>query len=82
MIFGWSLSERRRVEHCAIFGMAGDQLQKLVPLWEIITYRYQEGTQFVRGFGGIGGMLWYKVDSSLKPCNTMTDDEEFDLDNY
>ena len=29
---------------------------------EIITDRSQEGSQFVKGFGGIGGILRYKVD--------------------
>ena len=29
---------------------------------EFVTNRSQEGTQFVRGFGGIGGMLRWKVD--------------------
>ena len=29
---------------------------------ELITNRSQEGTQFVKGFGGIGGLLRYKMD--------------------
>ena len=29
---------------------------------EIITDRSQEGAQFVKGFGGIGGLLRYQVD--------------------
>ena len=29
---------------------------------EFITNRSQEGTQFVKGFGGIGGILRYKVE--------------------
>lgn len=29
---------------------------------ELISDRSQEGTQFVRGFGGIGGILRYKMD--------------------
>jgi len=29
---------------------------------EIVTDKSQEGAQFVRGFGGIGGMLRYQVD--------------------
>jgi len=29
---------------------------------EIITYRSQEGSQYVKGFGGIGGILRYQVD--------------------
>jgi peptide chain release factor subunit 1 len=40
---------------------------------EIVTDRSQEGSQFVRGFGGIGGILRYKVE--------FTNDDEFLLDN-
>jgi peptide chain release factor subunit 1 len=29
---------------------------------EFVTNRSQEGTQFVRGFGGVGGILRWKVD--------------------
>merc|ERR1711962_395132 len=48
---------------------------------EIITDKSQEGAQFVRGFGGIGGMLRYKVDFQAMQCDDF-DDEEFDLDDY
>lgn len=40
---------------------------------EIITDRSQEGSQFVKGFGGIGGLLRYRV-------NLDTNDEIDDLD--
>ncbi|KAI8793713.1 eukaryotic peptide chain release factor subunit 1 [Biomphalaria glabrata] len=50
---------------------------------EIITDKSQEGAQFVKGFGGIGGILRYQVDfqaldSSLQEAFL----EEFDLDDY
>lgn len=48
---------------------------------EIITDRSQEGSQFVRGFGGIGGMLRYKVDFQSMQTHEL-DDEEYDLDDY
>ena len=48
---------------------------------EIITDRSQEGLQFVRGFGCIGGMLRYKVDFQAMQYDDF-DDEEFDLDDY
>lgn len=48
---------------------------------EIITDRSQEGSQFVRGFGGIGGMLRYKVDLQALQLDEF-DEEEFDLDDY
>ncbi|GFR99084.1 eukaryotic peptide chain release factor subunit 1 [Elysia marginata] len=49
---------------------------------EIITDRSQEGAQFVKGFGGIGGILRYQVDfQALDPTyDGLLDD--FDLDDY
>jgi peptide chain release factor subunit 1 len=39
-----------------------------------VTNRSQEGAQFVKGFGGIGGILRYKVDFQ----NLASIDEEED----
>lgn len=44
---------------------------------EIVTDRSQEGSQFCRGFGGVGGLLRYKVD-----FQTMEYDGLDDLDYY
>jgi len=44
---------------------------------EIVTDRSQEGSQFCRGFGGIGGLLRYKVD-----FQSMDYDDLDDLDYY
>ena len=41
---------------------------------EFVTNRSQEGAQFVKGFGGIGGLLRYKVDFN----NLTSVDEEED----
>ena len=43
---------------------------------EFVTNRSQEGAQFVKGFGGIGGLLRYKVDfTNLTSIDE--DDREF-----
>jgi len=47
---------------------------------EIVTDRSQEGAQFVKGFGGIGGLLRYQVDFAAQECDFSDDD--FDLDDY
>ncbi|CAH2101066.1 unnamed protein product [Euphydryas editha] len=47
---------------------------------EIITDKSQEGSQFVRGFGGIGGILRYKVDFQSLQLDEPLDD--VDLDDY
>lgn len=41
---------------------------------EFVTNRSQEGAQFVKGFGGIGGLLRYKLD--LTNLGTTEDDED------
>jgi len=48
---------------------------------EIITDKSQEGSQFVRGFGGIGGILRYKVDFQSMQLEDI-ENEDFDLDDY
>lgn len=48
---------------------------------EIITDRSQEGAQFVRGFGGIGGLLRYQVDFQAMENHDL-DDDDYDLDDY
>ncbi|KAJ8969526.1 hypothetical protein NQ314_001709 [Rhamnusium bicolor] len=49
---------------------------------EIITDKSQEGSQFVRGFGGIGGLLRYKVDFQSLQLEDLDNGEDFDLDDY
>lgn len=41
---------------------------------EFVTNRSQEGAQFVKGFGGIGGLLRYKVD--FTNLGSVDDDED------
>ncbi|VDO03709.1 unnamed protein product [Rodentolepis nana] len=49
---------------------------------EIVTDKSQEGSQFVRGFGGIGGILRYQVDFQHMAGGDLDFDEDFDLDDY
>lgn len=44
---------------------------------EFVTNRSQEGAQFVKGFGGIGGLLRYKVDFNNLTSVDEEDDDEF-----
>ncbi|KAA1477120.1 peptide chain release factor eRF/aRF subunit 1 [Dentipellis sp. KUC8613] len=44
---------------------------------EFVTNRSQEGAQFVKGFGGIGGLLRYKVDFTNLTSVDEEDDDEF-----
>jgi peptide chain release factor subunit 1 len=48
---------------------------------EFVTNRSQEGAQFVKGFGGIGGLLRYKLDfQNLTSVDDDDDDEFYDDD--
>lgn len=49
---------------------------------EIITDRSQEGSQFCSGFGGIGGMLRYRVDFQSMDYEPDIEYEDIDLDDY
>ncbi|PAA69144.1 hypothetical protein BOX15_Mlig030584g2 [Macrostomum lignano] len=52
---------------------------------EIVTDRSQEGAQFVKGFGGIGGILRYQLDfQELEMALAQNGDmyDNFDLDDY
>ena len=44
---------------------------------EFVTNRSQEGAQFVKGFGGIGGLLRYKVDFTNLASVDDDDEDEF-----
>jgi len=41
---------------------------------EFVTSRSQEGAQFVKGFGGVGGLLRYKVD--FQNLTSIDEDED------
>lgn len=48
---------------------------------EFVTNRSQEGAQFVKGFGGIGGLLRYKLDfQNLTSIDDDDEDEFYDDD--
>ena len=48
---------------------------------EFVTDSSEEGHQFVRGFGGIGGVLRYQVDFGvLDDMEDLDDDDEWDLE--
>lgn len=49
--------------------------QKFGCALELVTNRSQEGTQFVRGFGGIGGVLRYKLDLMAFRDTEKTEDD-------
>jgi peptide chain release factor subunit 1 len=53
---------------------------------EFVTDKSEEGSQFVRGFGGIGGMLRYQVDLAAfevaSDAGTFSGDDSSDDEGY
>jgi len=61
------------VEKLQLLEWFANNYKKFGATLEIITNKSQEGSQFCKGFGGIGGLLRYKVDFSAN--NTPVVDE-------
>jgi peptide chain release factor subunit 1 len=50
------------VECCPLVEYLAENYKKFGCVLEFVTNRCQEGAQFVRGFGGIGGLMRYRID--------------------
>lgn len=71
--------EMEMVDSCSLLEWFANNYKKFGATLEIVTDRSQEGSQFVKGFGGIGGMLRYRIDFQSMEFN----DDEFDeYDDY
>jgi len=69
------LEMEQSVEAESLLEWFADKYKEFGANLEFVTNRSQEGAQFVKGFGGIGGILRYKVD--LQTLTVDEDDEEF-----
>lgn len=74
----------RVVEPQALLEWFTEKYKEFGAALEFVTDRSQEGAQFVKGFGGIGGLLRYKVDftnlasfDGEEEDEFMSDDEDF-----
>ena len=56
-----------------------DNYKKYVTHLEIVTDKSSEGSQFVKGFGGIGGILRYRVDVNFEDNGN---ENQFDDDDF
>jgi len=50
------------VESISLLEWLANNYKKYGAKLDIVTNRSQEGSQFCKGFGGLGGILRYKVD--------------------
>uniref|UniRef100_A0A8C8EH86 Eukaryotic peptide chain release factor subunit 1 n=2 Tax=Oncorhynchus TaxID=8016 RepID=A0A8C8EH86_ONCTS len=69
------------IESLPLLEWFANSYKKFGACLEIVTDKSQEGSQFVKGFGGIGGILRYRVDFQAIEYQG-EDDELFDLDDY
>uniref|UniRef100_A0A2K5J8E5 Eukaryotic peptide chain release factor subunit 1 n=1 Tax=Colobus angolensis palliatus TaxID=336983 RepID=A0A2K5J8E5_COLAP len=73
--------EHELIESMPLLEWFANNYKKFGATLEIVTDKSQEGSQFVKGFGGIGGILRYRVDFQGMEYQG-GDDEFFDLDDY
>ncbi|CAH1763540.1 3497_t:CDS:2 [Entrophospora sp. SA101] len=67
--------EMEVVERTPLLEWFADHYKDYGATLEFVTNRSQEGSQFVKGFGGIGGLLRYKVD--FETLNYNSEDDGF-----
>lgn len=67
--------EMEMTETCPLLEWFANNYKKFGATLEIVTDRSQEGSQFVKGFGGIGGMLRYRVDFQSMEYHSDEDDD-------
>jgi peptide chain release factor subunit 1 len=69
------------IDKTSLLEFFANNYKKFGATLEFVTNRSQEGSQFVKGFGGIGGLLRYRVDFNL-----LEEQEDFgnddDLEDY
>ena len=70
--------ELELVDKCALLEWLANEYKTFGATLEIVTDRSQEGSQFCKGFGGIGGILRYRVD--FQSMEAESDDEFYDDD--
>lgn len=68
------------VEKISLLEWFANNYKKFGATLEFVTNRSQEGSQFCKGFGGIGGLLRYRVDFNALEHEEIQDDD--DLDSY
>ena len=55
-------AELEQVDSVALLEWLANNYKRFGCVMEFVTDRSQEGSQFCKGFGGIGGLLRYAVD--------------------
>mmetsp|Transcript_1993 Transcript_1993/g.7134 ORF Transcript_1993/g.7134 Transcript_1993/m.7134 type:complete len:438 (-) Transcript_1993:184-1497(-) len=72
--------ELESVEVVSLLEWFANEYRKFGCVLEFVTNRSQEGSQFCRGFGGIGGILRYQVDFRQFDIEEVDDGDFYDSD--
>lgn len=70
--------ELELVDKCPFLEWLANNYKTFGTTLEIVTDRSQEGSQFCKGFGGVGGILRYRVD--FQTLEVQSDDDFYDDD--
>ncbi|KAG8742656.1 Polypeptide release factor (eRF1) in translation termination [Ceratobasidium sp. 414] len=74
------LEMEQAAEPLSLLEWFADKYKEFGATLEFVSNRSQEGSQFVKGFGGIGGILRYKVDFTNLAAFDEDSDEFYDSD--
>ncbi|KAF8610719.1 peptide chain release factor eRF/aRF subunit 1 [Ceratobasidium sp. AG-I] len=74
------LEMEQAAEPMSLLEWFADKYKDFGATLEFVSNRSQEGSQFVKGFGGIGGILRYKVDFTNLAAFDEDEDEFYDSD--
>jgi len=72
-------TELEVIEKISLLEWFANNYKKFGAVLEFITNKSQEGSQFCKGFGGIGGLLRYRVDFAALENDDAQEEEEEDF---
>ena len=75
-------AELEQVESMPMLEWLAENYKKFGCVMEFVSDRSEEGSQFCKGFGGIGGLLRYKVDVTELEAPTEDFGEMWDEDDW
>ena len=58
----WFGIEQAPINRVTTFQQFTEKYKDFRATLEYVTNKSEKGTQFVKGFGGVGGLLWYELD--------------------
>ena len=73
-------AELEVVDKCPLLEWLANEYKHFGTTLEIVIHCSQEGSQFCKGFGGIGSILHYRVDFQSMEAETELDGELYDDD--